>query len=56
MPVIIEQDSYGYWLDKQATEETTEQLLTQDSYQGILVKPISNWVNNPCHNDKNCLN
>jgi len=30
-------------------------MLATDSYQSIQVSPISDWVNNPDHNDTNCL-
>jgi len=57
MPVIIASQYYKDWLDKQASLKTTEQLLTSDdAYQDITLKPVSNWVNNPQHNDQNCLN
>ena len=56
MPVIIDKQHYNQLLDKQASLEITHQLLATDSYQGMTDKPISDWVNNPNHNDKNCLN
>ena len=56
MPVIINQQHYDDWLDKQTPMETTHQLLVSDGYQSLILKPVSNWVNNPQHNDKNCLN
>ncbi len=56
MPVIIANENIAYWLDKNASTESTQQLLLADAYQNMLVKPVSNWVNNPYHNDKNCLN
>lgn len=56
MPVLLGRQDYRQWLDKQASLEITQQLLATDSYQGITVKPVSDWVNNPYHNDKNCLN
>ncbi|OQK17565.1 hypothetical protein AU255_06755 [Methyloprofundus sedimenti] len=56
MPVIIANEHHKDWLDKQASLETTEQLLASDAYQDIILKPVSSWVNNPQHNDQNCLN
>ena len=56
MPVILDKQNYGQWLDKQSSLETTQQLLATDNYQGMTLKPVSDWVNNPYHNDKNCLN
>ena len=55
MPVIIDSKHYKNWLNKQASLQTTEQLLISDAYQNIVLKPVSNWVNNPQHNDQNCL-
>jgi len=55
MPVIIDSKHYKDWLNKQAPLQTTEQLLISDAYQNIVLKPVSNWVNNPQHNDQNCL-
>ena len=56
MPVILGKQDYRQWLDKQTSLETTQQLLATDSYQRMTLKPVSDWVNNPYHNDKNCLN
>jgi len=56
MPVIIDHKNINLWLDKQASAATTQQLLFADSYQNMQLKQISDWVNNPYHNDKNCLN
>lgn len=56
MPVIIDNKNISLWLDKQASVETTQQLLAADAYQNMQLKQLSDWVNNPSHNDKNCLN
>ncbi len=56
MPVIIDNHDYKHWLDKQTSSETRQQLLASDAYQTMELKQVSDWVNNPCHNDKNCLN
>ena len=56
MPVIINAQHYDDWLDKQAPLETIQQLLVNDGVQDLTFKPVSNWVNNPQHNDQNCLN
>lgn len=56
MPVIIDQQHYSHWLDKQASAIATQRFLGSDSYQGMIAQPVSDWVNNPQHNDKNCLN
>ena len=56
MPVIINNDNIDQWLNKQASLESTQPLLACDAYQGMELKPVSDWVNSPSHNDKNCLN
>ncbi len=55
MPIIIARRNYGVWLDKQQSPAGLQQLLQSDSYEGMTVLPVSNWVNNPQHNDKRCL-
>jgi len=56
MPVIIDKADYSDWLDKQTAPVITQQLLASPAYQNMDLKPVSDWVNNPWHNDKNCLN
>jgi len=56
MPVIIAANNYKQWLNKQATSAETGQLLVSDAYQTMQLKQVSDWVNSPAHNDKNCLN
>jgi len=56
MPVIINKQHYDNWLDKQVPLETIQHLLASDANQNLTLKPVSNWVNNPQHNDQNCLN
>jgi len=56
MPVIVDNNNYNAWLDKQTSQQTTQEILSMDVYQGVIAKPVSDWVNNPHHNDKNCLN
>ncbi len=56
MPVIVDEQNYNHWLNKQTLPEVTQQILANDAYQGMELKPISDWVNNPQHNDENCLN
>jgi len=56
MPVIIDKADYSDWLDKQTAPAITQQLLASPAYQKMDLKPVSDWVNNPWHNDKNCLN
>jgi putative SOS response-associated peptidase YedK len=56
MPVIVDAQNYKHWLSKQTLPEVTQQILASDAYQGMELKPVSDWVNNPQHNDENCLN
>lgn len=55
MPVIIPPESYSNWLDKAAEESTASQLLDNQAISSMEAKPISDWVNNPRHNDERCL-
>jgi len=56
MPVIVDNNHYNEWLDKQSPQQTVQKIVSMDAYQGVITKPVSDWVNNPHHNDKNCLN
>jgi putative SOS response-associated peptidase YedK len=56
MPVIVDAQNYKHWLNKQTLPEVTQQILASDAYQRMELKPVSDWVNNPQHNDENCLN
>lgn len=55
MPVVMPPAHYRLWLDK--TIDTTQilQLLNNPAYTEMTATPISDWVNNPRHNDENCL-
>lgn len=55
MPVILKPENYNDWLNKQLPVAQAQQLLTQDAYEGIQLTPISDWVNNPQHDDERCL-
>lgn len=55
MPVIITRQNYRLWLDKQQSPADLQRLLESDAYEGMALLPISDWVNNPQHNDKKCL-
>jgi len=55
MPVIIPSNQYSDWLDKGATVDDAYRLLTNNAYQALKATPVSNWVNNPAHNDPSCL-
>ena len=55
MPVIIPKQHYNSWLDNLASPEQLKQLLLSDCYQDMQATPVSDWVNNPRHDDKDCL-
>lgn len=55
MPVILATDQYRTWLNPDSRQADLQQLLGIDSYDGLTVNPVSDWVNNPAHDDKNCL-
>jgi len=56
MPVIVDKNNYNTWLDKQTLQQTRQEILLLVAYKGMITKPVSDWVNNPHHNDNNCLN
>jgi putative SOS response-associated peptidase YedK len=55
MPVIIPVDHYRQWLDKSADESVVFQLLDNEDYKVMTATPVSDYVNNPRHNDERCL-
>jgi len=55
MPVIITPDLYNFWLDKQNTAVVLADFLVADAYNAMQLSPISTRVNNPLHNDEECL-
>ena len=54
MPVILDPQNYQHWLDRQTKKATLQALLALDAYTEMNTIPVSNWVNNPRHNDPNC--
>ncbi len=55
MPVIITPDFYDCWLDKTNTAVEMADFLAADGYSAMQLTPISTRVNNPLHNDAECL-
>ena len=55
MPVIITPDLYNRWLDKNNTAVEMADFLAVNAYSTIQLTPISTRVNNPMHNDEECL-
>ena len=55
MPVIITPDFYNPWLDKKNTAVEMSDFLAVNAYNNMQITPISTRVNNPQHNDEDCL-
>ena len=55
MPVIVTPDFYKRWLDKTNTAVEMADFLAADAYSTRQLTPISTRVNNPLHNDAECL-
>lgn len=55
MPLILDPHDYLHWLDQQAAKDNLQALLASDAYAGMAAIPVSNWVNNPRHDDANCI-
>lgn len=55
MPVIIAREHYAQWLNSRESGSNLQNLLSLDAYAGMTLKPVSPRVNNPVHNDANCL-
>jgi len=55
MPVIITPVFYNLWLDKKNTAVEIVDFLPADAYNTMQLTPISTRINNPLHNDAECL-
>lgn len=55
MPVIIPENHYGEWLDRNSPEAEVAALLNNSAYQAMTATAVSDWVNNPLHDDERCL-
>jgi putative SOS response-associated peptidase YedK len=55
MPVIITPENYHQWLDKSADPEQAFALLDDAAYTDMTTSPVSDWVNNPRHDDERCV-
>lgn len=55
MPVILDPQNYTNWLDGQSKRDDLQALLVCDAYSEMETIPVSNWVNNPRHNDAICI-
>ncbi|MBD9357377.1 SOS response-associated peptidase [Methylomonas albis] len=55
MPVIMPTQSYQDWLDKTADVDDAYLLLDNQAYAEMTPIPVSDWVNNPRHDDAGCI-
>ena len=55
MPVIIPVDQYHHWLDKTCDADQAFTLLNNQAYAEMTATPVSDWVNNPQHDDNRCI-
>jgi putative SOS response-associated peptidase YedK len=55
MPVIIEPELYGRWLDPGTDEKTLSSLFAPFPEKKILAYPVGIEVNNPKNDNPNCL-
>ncbi|WP_150050511.1 MULTISPECIES: SOS response-associated peptidase [Methylomonas] len=55
MPAILNPADYGIWLDKATPPDTAFALLNAGIYPDLQATAVSNWVNNPQHDDPRCL-
>lgn len=55
MPVIITPDHYHDWLNKTANADDTFDLLDNQAYADMNTTAVSDWVNNPRHDDNRCI-
>ncbi|MDP3333311.1 MAG: SOS response-associated peptidase [Methylococcaceae bacterium] len=54
-PVIITPENYSHWLDKTVDEDEAFQMFDNQAYAEMTATSVSDWVNNPRHNDERCL-
>lgn len=55
MPVVLSDKNYREWLNPESPVEQLQTLLADDGYDGFTLSPVSDWVNNPAHDDPDCL-
>lgn len=55
MPVIVSPDHYHHWLNKSTDADEAFGLLNNQSYLDMIAAPVSDWVNNPTHDDERCI-
>ncbi len=55
MPVIINPENYARWLNVETEANELKDILAEDAYRNVQLNPISPYVNNPAHNNDQCL-
>lgn len=55
MPVIISTEHYHDWLNKSASDDDVYGLLDNQAYPDMTTTAVSDWVNNPKHDDERCI-
>ncbi len=55
MPVIIPVDQYHHWLETTRDADQAFTLLNNQAYAEMIATPVSDWVNNPQHDDNRCI-
>lgn len=55
MPVILTPEHYERWLDKTADADEAFRLLEDHAYAEMTATPVSDWANNPRHDDVRCI-
>jgi putative SOS response-associated peptidase YedK len=55
MPVIIPQSHYHQWLNKTEDGNQAYNLIDSLPYSDMAATPVTDWVNNPQHDDERCL-
>jgi putative SOS response-associated peptidase YedK len=55
MPVIIASEHYHDWLNKTANADEAYAVLDHQTYTNMVTTSVSDWVNNPRHEDARCV-
>ena len=55
MPVILDREDYGRWLDPEAGEKDLRVLLQPYAADDLEFYPVDRWVNKPSNDDPRCI-
>ncbi len=56
MPVILERAHHAFWLEASETAvEMLQPLLAPAPDDWLIARPVTQWVNDPRHDDPSCL-